>query len=101
MLGEECLYASDRSDPMIYPHVEMSPVLVAQRPIIVVATFDGEVSQVYVDGHAQDRSSLVAAGFLSPMLCDKGVPITSALLAVAMTVVLEISRHHQPIEPGH
>lgn len=63
----------------MYPHVETSPVLIAQRPMFLVATFDGAVSRVYVDGHAQGRSNLAAAGCLIPMLCDTGVPITSAL----------------------
>lgn len=63
----------------MYPHVETSPVLVAQRPILVVATFDGAVSRVYVDGQAQGRSNLAAAGCLIPLLCDTWVPIASAL----------------------
>lgn len=63
----------------MHPHVETSPVLVPQRPILVVATFDGAVSRVYVDGRAQGRSNLAAAGCLIPLLCDTGVPIASAL----------------------
>ena len=63
----------------MHPHVETSPILVAQRPILVVATFDGAVSRVYVDGRAQGRSNLAAAGCLIPLLCDTGVPIASAL----------------------
>jgi hypothetical protein len=63
----------------MHPHVETSPVLVAQRPTLVVATFDGAVSRVYVDGQARGRSNLAAAGCLIPLLCDTGVPIASAL----------------------
>ncbi len=63
----------------MHPHVETSPILVAQRPILVVATFDGAVSRVYVDGQAQGRSNLGAAGCLIPLLCDTEVPIASAL----------------------
>lgn len=63
----------------MHPHAETSPVLMAQRPIFVVATFDGAVSRVYVDGQARGRSNLAAAGCLIPMLCDTGVPITSTL----------------------
>ena len=63
----------------MHPHVETSPILVAQRPILVVATFDGAVSRVYVDGQAQGRSNLAASGCLIPVLCDTGVPIASAL----------------------
>ena len=63
----------------MHPHVETSPILVAQHPILVVATFDGAVSRVYVDGQAQGRSNLAASGCLIPVLCDTGVPIASAL----------------------
>lgn len=81
----------------MHPHVETSPVLVAQIPILVVATFDGAVSRVYVDRQARGRSNLAAAGCLIPVLCDTGVPIASALFGglcaiAAISIVRPTSR---------
>ncbi len=72
----------------MYPHVETAPALVAERPILVVATFDGAVSRVYVDGQAQGRSNLAAAGCFIPLLCDTGVPIASALFGGLCAIVV-------------
>lgn len=69
------------------PHTKTPPVLVAERPIAVVATFDGAVARVYVDGQPRGRANLAAAGCAIPRFCDSDLPIASALLGALLAIV--------------
>lgn len=62
------------------------PILNAHERTLVVATYDGAIAKIYVDGVLEARRNIAATGCLVPLLCDAGAPPAwtafGALLAV-------------------
>jgi hypothetical protein len=54
---------------------ETNGVLLDGRSSLVVATYDGFVEKIYVDGGGQARSNLAAAGCSVRELCDSALPL--------------------------
>lgn len=74
------------------PHALSAPVLEAGVPSTIVATFDGMVSRIYVDGRLAGRRNLAAAGCAVPGLCDVVLPFgTAALGALLMVVAVAVA----------
>jgi hypothetical protein len=69
------------------PHTETSPVLETNRVTTIVATFDGTVARVYVDGDLRGRTNLAAASCRVPTLCDADLPVATAALGGLLTIV--------------
>jgi hypothetical protein len=67
--------------------VQTFPVLLPDREVSVVASYDGHISRVFVDGRLAGRENLAAAGRLTPVLADVHLPmmavITGLLFALA------------------
>jgi hypothetical protein len=53
----------------------------------VVATYDGAVARIYVDGEARGRSNLAAQGCRVAALCDSALPIAWTLLGMASAIL--------------
>ncbi|HEX6363074.1 MAG TPA: LamG-like jellyroll fold domain-containing protein, partial [Albitalea sp.] len=70
------------------PHVVTARVLAAGRAAQVVASFDGAVARVHVDGRAVGRRHLAAAGCVLPFLCDGDLPLAAALAGALLAVAL-------------
>ena len=66
---------------------ESTPILRARSPTTIVASYDGRVSRIYVDGRLEGRSNLAAAGCRISSLCDSAVPIAWTLLGALIAVV--------------
>lgn len=66
--------------------LESVPALEAGRPATVVASYDGRVARVYVDGRLRGRSNFAAAADVVPALADAALPsicgVMGALLAL-------------------
>ena len=54
----------------------------------VVATYDGAVARIYVDGAARGRNNLAARGCRVAALCDSALPIAWTLLGMASAIVV-------------
>jgi Concanavalin A-like lectin/glucanases superfamily len=69
------------------PHVETPSVLKTDKPTTVVATFDGAVARVHIDGQAIGRQDLAAAGCVLPFLCGSDLPLAAGLFGALMAIV--------------
>jgi hypothetical protein len=72
----------------------VSQPMLEDRTMTLVATYDGAVSRVYVDGRLAARSNLAAAGCHVRAICDGGalmawtlIGATAVILAIAMVGV--------------
>jgi hypothetical protein len=71
--------------------VETSPALKNHEPVRVVASYDGAVSRIFVNGALFGRSNLAAAGCTVRAMCDGAVPaVWSVFGAVAAIFVLAL-----------
>ena len=66
---------------------ESAPTLKLGKETLVVASYDGAVARIHVDGQLQGRSNLAAAGCVLPALCDSAVPATWALLGGSIAFI--------------
>lgn len=62
-----------------YPRAETPAVLAQGRAATIVASFDGAVSRIHVDGRAHGRANLAAADCAIPTLCDTDLPLAAVL----------------------
>jgi VanZ family protein len=69
------------------PHTETSPVIESNRPITVVATFDGAIARVYVDEKLRGRANLAASRCAVRSMCDSDLPITAASFGGLLAIV--------------
>lgn len=67
---------------------ESRPVLVAGRATTVVATYDGRVARLFVDGRLQGRENLIAAACAVPVLADEELPALCAVLGGVVTLLV-------------
>lgn len=69
------------------PRTETAAVLQAGRPTQAVATFDGAVARIYLDGRIEGRLNLAAQGCLVTSLCDSDLPLAKATLGAALAFI--------------
>lgn len=67
---------------------ETVPVLKPGAETWIVASYDGAVSRIFVDGSAYARSNLAAAGCVVRSMCGSAVPIGWSVLGAAFAMVL-------------
>ena len=74
-------------------------VLQPRTDTLVVATYDGSISRIFVSGQLSGRSNLAAAGCVVSTMCGSALPVvwaffgaTLAILALALTPGIESSR---------
>ena len=76
--------------------VESMPVLTPGRPVDVVASYDGAVARIHVDGLLAGRSNLAAGACRLPALCDGAAPalwgVSGGVLMVALLLLLPIGK---------
>lgn len=70
------------------PHTETPPILEPGRPMTVVATFDGAVARLHVDGQALGRRDLAAAGCAVPFLCGSDLRFAAALHGALLAIIV-------------
>jgi VanZ family protein len=70
----------------MHPHAFTPPVLNSDRPTTIVASFDGAVSRIHVDGQPHGRVNLFAAGCTVPTLCDTDLPLAAALFGFCVAI---------------
>jgi VanZ like family len=70
------------------PHTETPAVLASGRPVTVVASFDGAVARLHVDGEPQGRRNLAAAGCVLEIVCDTDLRFSAALFGALVAVVV-------------
>jgi hypothetical protein len=68
------------------PEARTPPVLSQAANVLIAATFDGQVSRIYVDGALVGRANLAAAACPFPSLCDTGLPTVTALIGLLLAV---------------
>ncbi len=67
--------------------VETTSVLRAGDPATIVATYDGRVARVYVDGRLCGRRNFAAAASAGPVLLDEELPAVCAVLGALLALV--------------
>jgi len=73
---------------------ETDAALEAGRSARVIATYDGGIARIYVDGKPRARANLAAAGCSIAAACDSALPSMWALLGAAIAVVILAVRRH-------
>lgn len=89
-------------DNGMWPHVVTEPALTDAKYVTIVATFDGSVSRVFVDGVLRGRANVEAGGCALPALCDSDLPLGAAVLgmALAVLVLFVVGRTSGPVLVG-
>lgn len=64
------------------------PILGAHTDALIVASYDGAVSRVFVDGKLYGHSNLAAADCVIAALCDSALACTWATLGAILAIVL-------------
>jgi VanZ family protein len=67
--------------------VETLPILKPQTETLVVATYDGVVSRIFVDGTLYGRSNLFAAGCAIGLMCDAALPAVWSVFGGAVALL--------------
>jgi VanZ like family/Concanavalin A-like lectin/glucanases superfamily len=72
---------------------ETDSILATNTPALIVATYDGAVERIYVNGRAHARSNLAATGCAVRELCDSALPLSWAMFgAMVATICLALGR---------
>ena len=79
------------------PELQTAPILTSGKEMLAVASYDGHISRVYVDGLLVGRANLSAAGKLFPDLADTHLPLLAVglgtLVAIGMIGLWQFSSH--------
>ena len=67
--------------------LESVPVLDAGQPVTVVATYDGRVARVYVNGSLRGRSNFAAAADVVPALADAALPAICGVMGALLALI--------------
>jgi hypothetical protein len=67
--------------------VETAPILLEGEETLIVATYDGAVARIHVNGRLQGRQNLAAAGCTAAFMCDSAVSIAWAVLGAVTTLI--------------
>jgi VanZ family protein len=70
---------------------ETGPVLAAGKPATVVASFDGAVSRIDVNGQAHARRHLGAGACVLPGACDTDLPLAAAAFGASLAMVAVVA----------
>lgn len=66
---------------------ESEPILEAGKEILVLASYDGGIARIEVDGALVGRRNLAAAGCAVPALCDESLPAAWTLFGAALAII--------------
>jgi hypothetical protein len=66
---------------------ETTPILRAGQESSIVASYDGAVARIHVNGRLYGRRNIAAAGCSIVSLCDSAVPIAWAVLGAVITII--------------
>lgn len=69
-------------------HAETLPVLNPRTEVFVVATYDGRVSRIFVNGELYGRSDLAAAGCFVSTICGSGLPLVWSFFGATLAIVV-------------
>ena len=69
------------------PQIEPSNVLTSETATFATATYDGQVSRVYVDGRDVGRANLQARDRVFTYLADAGLPVSTAICSFGFVIV--------------
>lgn len=67
---------------------ETTPILEQSADALVVATYDGSVSRIHVNGELLARSNIAAGACFSQTLCDVSAPLGWAILGGAFAMIV-------------
>lgn len=67
--------------------VETAPVLSSGEETLIVASYDGAVARIHVNGRLQGRRNIAAAGCSAAFMCGSAVPIAWAVLGAVATLI--------------
>jgi hypothetical protein len=77
-------------------YAKTAGILEAHQEVELIATFDGAVSRIYLDGQLEGRANLAAAGCVVSSICDGDLPLALVLLGGSFAVlVLTIVQRHE------
>jgi hypothetical protein len=68
-------------------YAETGPLVQPERPVTVVATFDGAISRIYVDQRLEGRKNVASAGCLVRSVCDSDLAAATGALGAAIAVI--------------
>jgi hypothetical protein len=74
-------------DDAAWQLVKSTPVLEAGRPVTVVATYDGQVARLHLDGQLRGRANFAATGYAAPMLVDEELPAVCAVVGAMLALI--------------
>jgi VanZ family protein len=77
------------------PRAESADVLQAGRAVSVVATYDGAVARLYLDGELHGRNNLAALGCMISALCDAALPLSRGALGSSVALLALGSAKHR------
>jgi VanZ family protein len=69
------------------PRAESADTLEAGRAVSVVATYDGAVARLYLDGELHDRNNLAALGCMVSAVCDAALPLSRGTLGGSVALL--------------
>jgi hypothetical protein len=67
--------------------VETAPILSSGEATLIVASYDGAVARIHVNGRLQGRRNIAAAGCSAAFMCGSAVPIAWAVLGAVATLI--------------
>lgn len=67
--------------------LESTPALKAGQPAMVIASYDGRVARLYVDGTLRGRSNFAAAGDVMPVLADAALPSICSFMGGLLALI--------------
>ena len=67
--------------------VETAPILNSGEETLIVASYDGSVARIHVNGRLQGRRNIAAAGCSLAFMCGSAVPIAWAVLGAVATLI--------------
>jgi hypothetical protein len=77
-------------------YAETTDLLEDRRPTTIVASYDGDIARIYVDGRLEARRNLSAATCVESALCDADLPLAAGMLGVSLALCcLPLSGHRR------
>jgi VanZ family protein len=74
-------------DDAAWQLVKSTPVLEAGLPVTVVASYDGQVARLHLDGQLRGRANFAATGYAAPMLVDEELPAVCAVVGAMLALI--------------
>ena len=67
--------------------VETAPIVNSGEETLIVASYDGAVARIHVNGRLQGRRNIAAAGCSAAFMCGSAVPIAWVVLGAVATLI--------------